>query len=129
MRRLQLTILAGLVLAGCSTFKQVKESQMTSAEAEIAAVPDSVMTVVLEVLPQFHLIATATYRSGGFIQARGDWDSDQEGALVQVTVREENGGAKVVVEAGGSEFKDQERKLKLARAVMAKIRERFSASP
>jgi len=126
MRGLLCLMAAAILCWGCSTFKEVKERQTTHVEIQIVAEADSVMAATLAVLPEFHLIATATYWTGGFIQARGDWDSDQEGALIQVSAKQNGKATHLVVEAGNSTFDSNERKLALARAIGAKIEERFT---
>lgn len=127
MRALLCLMAAATFCWGCSTIKEVKERQTTHAEIQVAAEPDSVLAAALDVLPEFHMIATATYWKGGFIQAQGDWDSEQEGALVQISVKPNSAGTLLVVEAGNSSFDSNERKLALARAIGAKVKERFLA--
>lgn len=117
-----------IVCASCSTFKQVKERQTTHAEAELAVVPDTVFAAVLAVLPEFDLIETARYDTARFVQAQGDWDSDQEGGLVQISVKVIDGHSQLVVEAGNSSFDTNEQKLKLARAIVARVRQQLGAA-
>jgi hypothetical protein len=114
-------VIAFVVPAACSTFKEARERHSTFAEETVAASIDSVHNAVLEVLPQFDLIVTSDHVDAGLIEARGDWGAANEGAVVQISMRAEDEKTRVVVEAGQSSFESKERKRELAQSIMEAI--------
>lgn len=114
-------VIAFVVPAACSTFKEARERHSTFAEETVAASIDSVHNAVLEALPQFDLIATSDHVDAGLIEARGDWGTANEGAVVQISMRADGAMTRLVVEAGQSSFESKERKRELAQGIMEAI--------
>jgi len=114
---------------GCAAVRRAKEKQSTSAQARVAASRDSVRQAALEVLPGFDLIATSDYEAAGFIEARGDWGTPHEGAVVQISSRADGDATRVVVEAGRSASISRSEMRALARAVLDGILTLLSGQP
>lgn len=117
-RGLAISAILVIVLAACSTFKEARERLSTFAEETVEVNIDSIHVAVMDILPQFHLIATSGYADAALIEARGDWGSPNEGAIVKISIRADGDKAHMVVEAGQSTFESKERKRELAQRLM-----------
>jgi hypothetical protein len=114
-------VIALLAGSHCSAIRTAKERQSTAAEANLEADTARVYGAALAVLPEFHLIATGDYAAAGFIEARGDWGSPSEGAFIQIAVRAEGPGSKLVVEAGRSADRSRSQMRDFARTIRDRI--------
>ena len=118
-----LCVTLGTLSPGCSTLRQMQEKQQPFVSAQVTAEADDVYAAVLSVLPDFDLIVTARYDDQRFVEARGDWESPQEGAVVHVSVQALGPISSVKIDAGPSDFDSSESKRKLSQAIMTRITE------
>jgi hypothetical protein len=113
----------GILVLGCSTLRQMQEKQQPFVAAQLAADAADVYAAALSVLAEFDLLVTARYDDQRFFEARGDWETEHEGAVVHVSVQALGPASSLRVDAGPSGFDGVERKRKLAEAILARITE------
>jgi hypothetical protein len=114
-------VVLGIMVVGCSALQQMQEKQQPFVAAQIPAEAGEVYAAVLSVLPEFDLIVTARYDDQRFLEARGDWESASEGAVVHVSVQALGPVSSLRVDAGPSGYDGVERKRKLAQAIMDRV--------
>ena len=121
LTRCLVILLLAAPYVGCAAVRRVRDKQLTGVDANVAVARDDVHRAALAVLPGFDLIPTSDYAAAGFIEARGDWGSPNEGAVVQISARADGDAMRVVVEAGRSVGISKTEMRALARAVLDRI--------
>ena len=99
----------------------MQEKQQPFVAAQVSADADSVYAAALAVLPEFDLIVTARYDDQRFFEARGDWETPSEGAVVHVSVQALGPTSSLKIDAGPSAFDSEGHKRELAQALMRRV--------
>jgi len=119
-------LFATTVAVDCAAVRRAKEKQETRVEIDLPSSQESVHKAALRVLPELDLIPTSEYVEGGFIEAHGDWGTPREGAIVQVSTRQDKDATRVAVEAGRSARLSKAEMRALARAILDRIQAELS---